>query len=235
MESPLHIVVLSGAGISAESGIKTFRDSDGLWEEYRVEEVATPEAWKNNPALVQAFYNERRAQIHAAQPNAAHRMVAELESSYQVTVVTQNIDDLHERAGSQRIIHLHGKIGEARCEFDREVVVPIVGDALHMGECCPDGHQLRPNIVWFGEDVPLLSEAEEIVRQANVLLIIGTSLSVYPAAGLIWSVPILADVVVIDPNPDIAIPTSRPITHICAGASAGMSVFKEWLKTKRIP
>lgn len=235
MNRNTHIVVLSGAGISAESGIKTFRDSDGLWEEYRVEDVATPAAWKNNPALVQTFYNERRAQIHAAQPNPAHLAVAKLEEEYQVTVVTQNIDDLHERAGSNSIIHLHGRIGQARCEVDEDVVVPIVGDILSMGDCCPDGHQLRPDIVWFGEEVPMLPTAQIIVEQADILLIVGTSLSVYPAAGLIWSVPVLAEIVVIDPNPDIEIPSSRRVKHICAGASEGMAIFVEWLKTKRTP
>ena len=231
----LQLVVLSGAGMSAESGIRTFRDSDGLWEEYRVEDVATPEAWKKNPELVQSFYNERRKQIHAAQPNHGHRILAELERDYDVTIVTQNIDDLHERAGSAAVVHLHGQIGEARCEFDEHMIVPIQGDVLTMHDRCPDGHALRPNIVWFGEEVPMLAEAQRIVEHADVVLIIGTSLSVYPAAGLIWSARVEADVVLIDPNPKLSIPASRTVKHICAGASEGMEIMANWLKTKHAP
>ena len=180
-----RIVILSGAGISAESGLKTFRDSDGLWENYKIEEVATPQAWLKNRKLVLDFYNERRKQVLKAMPNAAHISLAKLQQKFDVTVVTQNIDDLHERAGSKKIIHLHGEIFKSRSSVDPTLVYPISGSELNEGEKCELGSQLRPHIVWFGEMVPALDEAALIVSKADIFIVVGTSLAVYPAAGLI--------------------------------------------------
>ena len=186
------LVVLTGAGISAESGLKTFRDSDGLWEGYDVTEVATPRAWKKDPQLVLDFYNMRRQNVRDAQPNAAHYGLAELQEYFDVHIVTQNIDDLHERAGSTRVLHLHGEILKMRSELDEALVYDIEGD-IRLGDTAEDGAQLRPHIVWFEEPVPLIEEAARIVRQADLFAIVGTSLVVYPAAGLVnyapWSIP----------------------------------------------
>ncbi|RYY88258.1 MAG: NAD-dependent deacylase [Chitinophagaceae bacterium] len=178
------LVVLTGAGISAESGLKTFRDSDGLWEGYDLEEVATPRAWKKNPALVLEFYNMRRRNVLDAQPNAAHRTLAELEQHFDVQIITQNIDDLHERAGSTNILHLHGEIRKMRSEKNEELVYPIEND-IQLGDLAEDGAQLRPHIVWFEEPVPMITEAARIASRADLFLIVGTSLLVYPAAGLV--------------------------------------------------
>ncbi|GAB4091990.1 SIR2 family NAD-dependent protein deacylase [Flaviaesturariibacter terrae] len=178
------LVVLTGAGISAESGLKTFRDADGLWEGYDLEEVATPRAWKKNPELVLEFYNMRRRNVLDAEPNEAHRILAELEQHFDVTIITQNIDDLHERAGSGDILHLHGEIRKMRSEHDENLVYPIDGD-IRIGDRAEDGAQLRPHIVWFEEPVPLITEAARIVSRADLFLIVGTSLLVYPAAGLV--------------------------------------------------
>ena len=178
------LIVLSGAGISAESGLKTFRDSDGLWEGYDVNEVATPGGWKKNPALVLEFYNMRRNNVRDASPNAAHQALAELERYFDVHIITQNIDDLHERAGSTRVLHLHGEIFKMRSELNERDVYPIRED-IKFGDKAPDGGQLRPHIVWFEEPVPLIVDASRLVRKADILVIIGTSLAVYPAAGLI--------------------------------------------------
>jgi len=182
------LVVLTGAGISAESGLKTFRDCDGLWEGYDLNEVATATAWRRNPALVQAFYNMRRRNVLDAQPNEAHRILAALEKDFDVVIITQNIDDLHERAGSTNILHLHGEIFKMRSERDETLVYEIKGD-IQMGDRAPDGGQLRPHIVWFEEPVPLIVTAEALVRQADIFLIVGTSLVVYPAAGLVTAAP----------------------------------------------
>lgn len=179
-----RIAVLTGAGISAESGLKTFRDSDGLWNQYSVYEVATPEAWENNPELVLTFYNERRKQAWAAQPNAAHVALAELEKHFDVTIVTQNIDDLHERAGSKNIIHLHGEIKKARSTSNPDLVYVLDHWELNPGDLCELGSQLRPHIVWFGEDVPMMEKAIPVIKKADILIVVGTSLEVYPAAGL---------------------------------------------------
>ncbi|HAA00268.1 MAG TPA: NAD-dependent deacylase [Flavobacteriales bacterium] len=180
------LVVFSGAGISAESGLRTFRDSDGLWEEYNVMDVATPEAWVKDQELVLEFYNKRRAQILEAKPNLAHISLVELEKAYDVTVITQNIDDLHERAGSRHVVHLHGNIRYARSTNPKDQhLYPISGDNLNFGDKCPAGFQLRPHVVWFGEEVPLLPVAQKIVEGADVLIITGTSLTVYPAANLV--------------------------------------------------
>jgi len=186
------LVVLTGAGISAESGLKTFRDSDGLWEGYDINEVATASAWRRNPALVQEFYNMRRKGVKEAQPNAAHYALAQLEDDFDVQIITQNIDDLHERAGSTKIIHLHGEIFKMRSEYD-EALVYSVYDDIKMGDLAEDGGQLRPYIVWFEEAVPMMEDAALLTRQAEIFLIVGTSLVVYPAAGLVnyapWHIP----------------------------------------------
>jgi NAD-dependent deacetylase len=180
-----RIVVLTGAGISAESGIRTFRDSGGLWESYRIEEVATPQAWTSNPLLVLDFYNQRRKQIIAAQPNEGHKALVELEQKFEVKVITQNIDDLHERAGSADVLHLHGEIMKSRSSADPTLVYQLSGDSILQGEKCERGSQLRPHIVWFGEEVPMMEVAIELTRCADILMVIGTSLAVYPAAGLL--------------------------------------------------
>lgn len=182
------LVVLTGAGISAESGIKTFRDSDGLWEGHDVTEVASPLGWKKNPALVLDFYNMRRKQVLEAKPNAAHTGLAQLEQYFDVHIITQNIDDLHERGGSSKVTHLHGEIFKMRSENSLSPNYEIKGD-IHLGDMAPDGGQLRPDIVWFGEEVPMIEEAVQIVSKADIFVIVGTSLVVYPAAGLINMVP----------------------------------------------
>jgi NAD-dependent deacetylase len=186
------LVVLSGAGISAESGLKTFRDADGLWEGYDLNEVATATAWRRNPQLVLEFYNMRRQNVREAQPNEAHTTLAALEKDFDVVIVTQNIDDLHERAGSTNIIHLHGEIFKMRSEKNESLVYPIEGD-IQWGDRAEDGAQLRPHIVWFEEAVPMMEEAIRVTKTADVFLVIGTSLAVYPAAGLVnyapWPVP----------------------------------------------
>lgn len=179
------IVVLSGAGISAESGLKTFRDSDGLWENYKIEDVATPMAWHKNKAMVLNFYNERRKQVINAIPNDAHKALVRLEDKFDTTIITQNIDDLHERAGSGKVLHLHGEILKSRSTVDPSLIYKIEGDLLNEGERCEKGSQLRPHIVWFGEMVPALESASTIVSSADIIIVVGTSLAVYPAAGLI--------------------------------------------------
>lgn len=186
------LVVLTGAGISAESGLKTFRDEDGLWEGYDIHEVATATAWRKNPALVLEFYNMRRKGVKAAKPNDAHYGLAALEENFDVTIVTQNIDDLHERAGSGNVVHLHGEILKMRSEKNETLIYPIEGD-IQLGDKAEDGGQLRPHIVWFEEPVPMMEEAIEVVKQAELFVIVGTSLVVYPAAGLVnyapWPIP----------------------------------------------
>ena len=198
------IVVLTGAGISAESGLKTFRGDGGLWEGHRVEDVATPEAWARDPALVLEFYNERRRHVRAAQPNAAHKALVELEQTYDVHIVTQNVDDLHERAGSSQVLHLHGEILVARSTQDPNSTKHL-GDAdIALGDTCLLGSQLRPHIVWFGEEVPALEEAAKIVARADIFLCVGTSLQVYPANSLIFAAPRRARRIVINPEvPDL--------------------------------
>ena len=182
------IVVISGAGISAESGLKTFRDDDGLWRNHAFQDLASPEAWARDPQTVLDFYNERRWLARAAQPNAAHRALAALEDNHEVAIVTQNVDDLHERAGSTRVLHLHGELNKARSSVDEHYVVPVDGD-IELGDLCPKGGQLRPHIVWFGEMVMAYENALEEVARADKVLVVGTSLSVYPAAGLLAHAP----------------------------------------------
>ena len=179
------IVVLTGAGMSAESGLKTFRDSDGLWENHNVYDVATPEAWERDPEMVLKFYNDRRKQVRVAEPNKAHVALGKLEQKYNVSIITQNIDDLHERAGSNHVIHLHGEVNKARSSVDSGLVYELDHWEMKMGDTCEKGSQLRPHIVWFGEAVPMIEKAIPIVEMADVVMVIGTSLSVYPAAGLL--------------------------------------------------
>lgn len=194
-----NIAVLTGAGISAESGIKTFRDSDGLWENHRVEDVASYDAWKKNRALVLDFYNQRRRQVLECKPNAAHYALVELEDKYNISVVTQNVDDLHERAGSKNILHLHGELLKVRSTMDEHLIYTWHKDLLE-GDKCEKGSQLRPHIVWFGEAVPMLENAIPIFRKADIVLVIGTSLVVYPAAGLVNYADFTVPKYVIDPN-----------------------------------
>ena len=195
-----HIVVISGAGISAESGLKTFRDSNGLWEGHDVMEVATPLGFKNNPELVLEFYNQRRRQLLKVHPNFAHKTIAELEKIYKVSIITQNVDDLHERAGSSSVLHLHGELFKVRSTKNENNIQSWRKD-LFLGDLCKDGFQLRPHIVWFGEDVPLMLKAISICKKADILIIVGTSMQVYPAASLINYVPLNTKVYYIDPTP----------------------------------
>lgn len=221
MKSQKKVVVFTGAGMSADSGVSTFRDADGLWEQHRIEDVCTPEAWARNPQLVLDFYNARRAQLGRVEPNAGHRAVAELEQWFeQVVVVTQNVDDLHERAGSRHIIHLHGELRKARSERNPNLIVPAPGPT-HLGDKAPDGAQLRPHIVFFGEAVPEYERALAEVRYADLFLVIGTSLAVYPAAGLIYQLRADVPVWLIDPKPArVTIP--NPLTVVARGAAQGV-------------
>jgi len=192
------LVVLTGAGISAESGLKTFRDSDGLWEGYDIEEVATPEGWLRNPALVQDFYTMRRKSVLEAEPNAAHYALAKLEEKFDVTIITQNIDDLHERAGATNVVHLHGIITKSQSSKNPKLTYPIDGWELRMDEVCELGSPLRPHVVWFGEMVPMIETAAEICSQADLFILVGSSLAVYPASGLINYVPANVPMYIID-------------------------------------
>lgn len=221
------IVVLTGAGISAESGLQTFRDADGLWEGYNVYDVATPEAWQRNPHMVQEFYNMRRKAVLEAQPNAAHLALKRLEEKFKVTIITQNIDDLHERAGSSDIVHLHGIITRSQSNKNPNLTYAIQGWELKMGENCELGSQLRPHVVWFGEPVPMIETAAEICSTADIFMIIGTSLQVYPAAGLIDFVPFDAEKYLVDPKaPAISGNNVRVIRN---GAVAGVSALVDQL------
>lgn len=195
-----RIVVISGAGISAESGLATFRGADGLWRGYRPEEVACPEAWRRDPGLVLDFYNERRRAVRAASPNAAHKALVDLERGFDVRIVTQNVDDLHERAGSSRVLHLHGEIRRARSTRDPALVTDLGDRDIELGDTCTLGSQLRPHIVWFGEAVPALDEAADLVAGADVLIVVGTSLVVYPAASLVFMAPAHARRIVVNPE-----------------------------------
>ncbi len=220
------LVILSGAGISAESGISTFRDAGGLWDTYPVEQVATPEGYAANPALVTRFYNERRKQLLTVKPNQAHLLVAKLEQAYDVTVVTQNVDNLHERAGSHHVIHLHGELTKVTSTYDPnnpKYIKELKPEEFEVkiGDKAADGSQLRPFIVWFGESVPEIETAIEYVQQADVFVIIGTSLNVYPAAGLLHYVPYNASIYLIDPK-EVQTHSARPVQVIQKGASEGM-------------
>ena len=194
------IVVFTGAGISAESGLQTFRGADGLWEGYRIEDVATPEAWHRDPDMVQHFYNLRRKACLAAQPNAAHQFLADLAKVEDVQIITQNIDDLHERAGSDRVLHLHGQITKSQSSIDPSATYPIVGETLTMQDRCERGSPLRPHVVWFGEAVPAMDEATTLAEDADVFIVIGTSLQVYPAANLLYHLKKECTLIFVDPN-----------------------------------
>jgi NAD-dependent deacetylase len=222
------LVVLSGAGISAESGIPTFRDSNGLWEGFRVEDVASPEGWLRDPEIVLDLYNQRRKNAQDVKPNRGHEILAELEKHFDVTIVTQNVDNLHERAGSSKVIHLHGSLFESRSTKNENLVYPIDGWELKIGDMCEKGSQLRPNIVWFGEMVPLMDVAAHHASAADIFLVVGTSMVVYPAAGLINYVPYESMKYVVDPKlPDIGnIPY---IKMIADKASTGMETVKREL------
>lgn len=222
------IVVLTGAGVSAESGIKTFRDTGGLWEEYSIEEVATPEAWFRNMELVQRFYNERRKQMMEVQPNPAHIALAELEQHFDVHVITQNVDNLHERAGSTQVLHLHGELSKSRSSIDPELIYDINGWEIKMGDLCELGSQLRPHIVWFGEMVPELENAARIAQTADILIVVGTSLNVYPAAGLIHYAPYDIPKYLIDPN-SFEVSGVSNLTFIKDKAGAGMPRLRDTL------
>ncbi len=225
-----NVVVLTGAGMSAESGIATFRDSGGLWEQYPVEQVATPEGFEADAELVLNFYNMRRRELLNAKPNAGHLALAEMERDFNVNIITQNIDNLHEQAGSTHVVHLHGELMKARSTGDDSLVYDIDPHHpdMHMGDCCEKGFQLRPHIVWFGEAVPMIHEAEKICRQADIFVIIGTSMNVYPAAGLLQDVRKDVPVYLIDPK-DVY--TNRyDIHHIQEGASEGVKELQRLLK-----
>lgn len=227
------LVVLSGAGMSADSGLRTFREMGGLWEEYDVYEVASPSGWARDRGLVLRFYNERRKQLLEAKPNAAHEGLAALEKDFRVRIITQNIDDLHERAGSGHVLHLHGELRKARSTADPALVYEIKGWELNEGDLCEKGSQLRPHVVWFGEAVPAIEEAAGIVSDADIFVIIGTSMSVYPAAGLINEVPKGVPVYVVDPN-EVSIPGYPDLHVIRKRASEGITdLMKELRKIIR--
>ena len=222
-----NLVILSGAGMSAESGIPTFRGADGLWENHRIEDVATPTAWVKNRELVLRFYNERRKRMWECQPNAGHLEIAKLEQQFDVTVVTQNVDNLHERGGSTRVVHLHGELTKSQSTLDPHLVYEVDGWELKIGDRCARGSQLRPHIVWFGESVPMMDAAIEVVRAADVLAVIGTSMTVYPAASLLEFARTNARLFFIDPAPPTDL--DERVTVIRAPASQGVSQLKELL------
>jgi NAD-dependent deacetylase len=225
------LVVLTGAGMSAESGIRTFRDTNGLWEEYDVMEVASIQGWYKNPELILRFYNERRKQMFACEPNKGHMLLAGLEEKFDVRIVTQNIDNLHERAGSTHVLHLHGELTKARSSSDPSLVYEIGNKAIKIGEKCEKGSQLRPFIVWFGEEVPKLEEAVQLVESADILCIIGTSLNVYPAAGLLHYAPTCCPIYLIDPNPPSGL--LKKIHVIAKGAGEGVAKFIKEMKNEK--
>ena len=241
----MKIVVLSGAGISAESGIRTFRDSaDGLWNEYKIEEVCTAQAWDLNPTLVNDFYNMRRINAMNAQPNLAHIALAEAQEEFDISIVTTNVDDLHERAGSNNVLHLHGNLLKARSSnpaylwagmspdssINNYKTYPVGREGLNMGSVADDGWPLRPDIVFFGESVPLIGEAAEIVKQADVLIVVGTSLNVYPAASLVWGVKKDCKVYYVDPTNDLDAALSFPCKHLKEKATVGIPLILRELK-----
>ena len=223
-----HLVVLTGAGISAESGIKTFRDQDGLWENYDVMEVASYEGWLKNPGLVLQFYNERRKQLELALPNAGHLGLVKLEKHFKVSIITQNVDNLHERAGSKNVLHLHGELTKARSTKDSSSIINIGYKDINLGDKCPKGGQLRPHIVWFGEAVPAMDEAIEIAARADIFVVIGTSLNVYPAAGLLDYAPPKVPIYLIDPNP-ITSSIRRKYEFINEKAGKGVEIISNIL------
>jgi len=223
-----NLVIFSGAGVSAESGLKTFRDSGGLWEEFRIEDVATPEAWSNDPSLVTQFYNLRRKQVMNAEPNEAHKIIASLESKFNVYIITQNIDDLHERAGSKNVLHLHGEIMKVRSTADPKLVYPEKHWEVKIGDRCEKGSQLRPHIVWFGEMVPEMDRAILWAEKADIFVVIGTSLNVYPAAGILNYAPAATPKWLIDPG-DFSLDYVTNLKQIKKVASEGMREFSREL------
>jgi NAD-dependent deacetylase len=223
------LVVLTGAGMSSESGIKTFRDSGGLWEEYDVSEVATPQGWIRNRDLVLRFYNERRRQLASSKPNDGHLGLARLEKYFDVQIITQNIDDLHERAGSTKVLHLHGELTKARSTADPSLIYDIGYKDINNGDNCEKGSQLRPHIVWFGEEVPKMDEAANMAGYADIFVVVGSSLNVYPAAGLISYAPAKASLWLIDPK-DVAVPVNRKVEVIRETATKGVEILTERLK-----
>ncbi len=225
------LVVLTGAGISAESGLKTFRDMGGLWENYDVMEVASPEGWASNMELVLKFYNERRAQLQSARPNAGHTGLVELEEFFDVHIITQNVDNLHEQAGSKNVLHLHGELTKVRSTLDETLIYDIGYKAIHKGDTCEKGSQLRPHIVWFGEMVTALEEAAEIASRADIFVVVGSSLVVYPAAGLVNYAPQGISVYVIDPN-EVNSTGRQHVIYIKEPASIGIQLLKKRLISK---
>ena len=222
------LVILSGAGMSQESGLRTFREMGGLWESYDVNDVASIDGWHRNPDLVMDFYNQRRKQLFDAKPNDGHFGIAELEKWFEVTIVTQNVDDLHERAGSSSVLHLHGELRKVRSTIDPDLVYTLDGWELKFGDKCEKGSQLRPHIVWFGESVPALYDAIPIVEEADIIVVVGTSLVVYPAAGLVHYAKPEAPVFVVDPNrPDISL---KNVFYIEEKAGKGIEILKEKLE-----
>lgn len=227
-----NLVIFSGAGMSAESGISTFRDSGGLWEQYKIEEVATPEAWKRDPQKVQTFYNQRRKQILEAKPNPAHQLIARMETDFNIQVITQNIDDLHERAGSSNVLHLHGNITFSKSSGPNQekAYYPINGWELKLSDLCPDGYPLRPHVVWFGEAVPMMERAFDLILEAEILIVIGTSLQVYPAAGLVHTASKKCQKFIIDPGLNKS-EVPEEFTLIQKTASEGLRYVKEHFLT----
>lgn len=223
-----RLVVFTGAGVSAESGIKTFRDSGGLWEEFKIEDVATPEAWIKNKELVLDFYNQRRKQVMQAQPNAMHLFLGDLQKKFDIHIITQNIDDLHERAGSKKVLHLHGEIMKARSSVSENLIYPIKKAEILLGDKCEKGSQLRPHIVWFGEMVPEMENAYAVAEQAELFVVIGTSLNVYPAAGLVSYVSTYTPKWLIDPN-DFNLDYIKGLKHIRQTAVNGVEELKKAL------
>ena len=224
----IKLVILTGAGMSSESGIKTFRDSGGLWEEYDVAEVATPQAWIKNRDLVLRFYNERRQQLASSKPNNGHLGLAKLEKYFDVQIITQNIDDLHERAGSSKVLHLHGELTKARSTVDPSLLYDIGYKDINPGDNCEKGSQLRPHIVWFGEEVPMMDAAANLTGNADIFVVVGSSLNVYPAAGLISYAPAKASLWLIDPK-EVVIPVNRKVEVIREMASKGITILAERL------
>lgn len=232
MHKKERLVVFTGAGMSAESGLKTFRDNGGLWEDHKVEEVATPNAWQNNPELVLRFYNERRKQLLEVEPNQGHYLIAAFEEEYDVKIITQNIDDLHERAGSTNVLHLHGELRKARSTNKPTKIFPIKGAELNWGDLDENGHQLRPHVVWFGEEVPAYTQAIEPIQNAEKLIVIGSSLQVYPAAGLIHYASKTCKKVLIDPRAN-TMELDSTWTLLNCSAAEGMDILsKNWRKKK---
>ncbi|MCA6438198.1 MAG: NAD-dependent deacylase [Bacteroidetes bacterium] len=220
------IVVFTGAGISADSGIKTFRDADGLWENHRIEDVATPEAWQRNKELVLKFYNERRKQLKQVEPNAMHLFIADLDKKHEVKVITQNVDNLHERAGSKHVLHLHGELIKARSTVNPNLVYTLKKDTIELGDKCELNSQLRPHIVWFGEEVPEMEKAYELTEYADLFIVIGTSLNVYPAANLLTTVSAYTPKVLVDPG-TFNLDYVNNLKHIKSKAAEGVSALQE--------